>query len=266
MSPNIRWMVCFLFFASHLISQESKEAEKIYEEISTRNQILNLIENRPDFLYSKIQTEISATNPDFNIEMKLSTRVKKDSLIFSNVNYMGIQAASVHLTKDKGVLLNRFMKCYMDGDAKLVADFTGVDLDLLELEELLLGLPIYFTKLEDSGLHFLPDTNSMKRVTFSGNLRTNSSEQKWVDLAYLFDDSLTYLKQLNLNIPSDSLTLEWTCEEFQDVSNYRLPQKVSVVIKRSNSIIELFLKYNAVEINVPEKIEFEIPENYEKCK
>jgi hypothetical protein len=29
--------------------------------------------------------------------------------------------------------------------------------------------------------------------------------------------------------------------------------------------MEVELKYNSVEINVPELIEFEIPENYEKC-
>jgi hypothetical protein len=40
---------------------------------------------------------------------------------------------------------------------------------------------------------------------------------------------------------------------------------VTISIQRGVGLIDVQLKYNAVEINVPEKIEFEIPENYEKC-
>jgi hypothetical protein len=227
--------------------------------------ITQLIQKRPDFFYSKIQTGISATNPDFSADIRLSTRVKKDSLIFANASYMGFQAASVHLTKEKGQLLNRLSKCFMEGDAELVSNFTGVDLELLELEELLLGLPVYYTKLDNNLIQSKTDSLKNVLVTFSGNIRTKSSEQKWIDIAYLFNDSLTYLKQLNLAIPSDSITLVWKCEEFQDVTGYRVPAKVSIVINKSQSIMEVELKYNSVEINVPELIEFEIPENYEKC-
>ena len=178
---------------------------------------------------------------------------------------MGIQAASIHLTKDKGQLLNRLSNCYMEGDAKLVSNFTGVNLELLELEELILGLPLYYTKLDKQFIQTSKDSAQNTKVTFSGNIRTNSSEQKWVDLVYLFNDSLTYMKQLNLAIPKDSITLVWKCEEFQDNSGFRVPAKVSIVINRLKSIMEVELKYNSVEINVPEKIEFDIPKNYEKC-
>jgi hypothetical protein len=153
----------------------------------------------------------------------------------------------------------------MEGDAKLVSNFTGVDLELLELEELILGLPVYFTKLDKNLIKFNLDSLNNIGVTFSGNIRTKLSEQKWVDIDYLFNDSLTYMKQLNLSIPSDSLSLIWKCEEFQDNSGFRLPSIVSIVINKSKSNLEVELKYNSVEINVPEKIEFDIPENYEKC-
>jgi hypothetical protein len=235
------------------------------EASDIESKITELILNRPDFFYSKLQTSISATNPDFSADIRLSTRVKKDSLIFSNASYMGIQAASVHLTKEKGQLLNRLSKCYMEGDAELVSNFTGVDLELLELEELILGLPVYFTKLDKSSIKSNLDSLNNVGVTFSGNIRTKSSEQKWVDIVYLFNDSLTYMKQMNLAIPSDSITLVWKCEEFQEVTGFRVPAKVSIVINRLESIMEVELKYNSVEINVPELIEFEIPENYEKC-
>jgi hypothetical protein len=45
-----------------------------------------------------------------------------------------------------------------------------------------------------------------------------------------------------------------------------MPLLVDVTITKLDSMVELNLKYNSVEINVPEVIEFEIPENYEKCK
>jgi hypothetical protein len=264
MNLNIKFclFILGLIVTSNLTAQgHSMPAEA--SEIESK--ITQLILNRPDFFYSKLQTSISATNPDFSADIRLSTRVKKDSLIFSNASYMGIQAASVHLTKEKGQLLNRLSKCYMEGDAQLVSNFTGVDLELLELEELILGLPVYFTKLDKSSIKSNLDSLNNVGVTFSGNIRTKSSEQKWVDIVYLFNDSLTYMKQLKLTIPSDSLSLVWKCEEFQDNSGYRVPAKVSIVINRLESIMEVELKYNSVEINVPELIEFEIPENYEKC-
>lgn len=264
MNLNIKFylFILGLIVTSNLTAQgHSMPAEA--SEIESK--ITQLILNRPDFFYSKLQTSISATNPDFSADIRLSTRVKKDSLIFSNASYMGIQAASVHLTKEKGQLLNRLSKCYMEGSAELVSNFTGVDLELLELEELLLGLPVYFTKLDKSSIKSNLDSLNNVGVTFSGNIRTKSSEQKWVDIVYLFNDSLTYMKQMNLAIPSDSITLVWKCEEFQEVTGFRVPAKVSIVINRLESIMEVELKYNSVEINVPELIEFEIPENYEKC-
>jgi hypothetical protein len=141
MNLNIKFylLILGLIVTSNLTAQgHSMPAEA--SEIESK--ITQLILNRPDFFYSKLQTSISATNPDFSADIRLSTRVKKDSLIFSNASYMGIQAASVHLTKEKGQLLNRLSKCYMEGDAQLVSNFTGVDLELLELEELILGLPV----------------------------------------------------------------------------------------------------------------------------
>ena len=264
MNLNIKLSILILGFA--VIKQTRAQGNSIsYEFSEVDNKITQLIENRPDFFYSKIQTSISATEPEFGADIRLSTRVKKDSLIFSNASYMGIQAASIHLTKDKGQLLNRLSNCYMEGDAKLVSNFTGVNLELLELEELILGLPLYYTKLDKQFIQTSKDSAQNTKVTFSGNIRTNSSEQKWVDLVYLFNDSLTYMKQLNLAIPKDSITLVWKCEEFQDNSGFRVPAKVSIVINRLKSIMEVELKYNSVEINVPEKIEFDIPKNYEKC-
>lgn len=266
MNLSIKIVFFFLFCQIVAFSQGSMQQSTEVDFNSTHQQIIKMIESRPDFFYSKIQTEISSIDRDLNTEIKLSTRVKKDSLIFSNASYMGIQAASVQLTKEKGVFLNRFSKCYSEGDAKIISDYTGLDFELLELEELILGLPVYYTKLDVNKILSSQDSSKNVRVTFSGNLRTNSSEQKWIDLVYLFNDSLNYMKQLNFAVPGDSITLVWKCEEFQDVSGFRLPEKVSIVINKLDSVIELNLKYNAVEINVPEKIEFEIPENYEKCK
>jgi hypothetical protein len=264
MNLNIKIFILILGIA--VISKSMAQGNSMPNELlEVDSKISQLIQNRPDFFYSKIQTSISATNPEFSADFRLSTRVKKDSLIFSNASYMGIQAASIHLTKDKGQLINRLSNCYMEGDAKLVSSFTGVDLELLELEELILGLPIYYTKLDKNLIQSSRDSILNTQVTFSGNIRTKSSEQKWVDINYLFNDSLTYMKQLKLTIPSDSLSLVWKCEEFQDNSGYRVPAKVSIVINRLESIMEVELKYNSVEINVPELIEFEIPENYEKC-
>ncbi|MBM3451655.1 MAG: DUF4292 domain-containing protein [Bacteroidetes bacterium] len=264
MNLNIKLLILFLGFIAS--SELRAQGNSLPVELSKVDSKINqLIVNRPDFFYSKIQTSIIATEPEFGADLRLSTRVKKDSLIFANVSYMGIQAASVHLTKDKGHLLNRLSNCYMEGDAKLVSNFTGVDLELLELEELILGLPLYYTKLDKQNIRTTKDSLQNIKVTYLGNIRSTSSEQKWVDITYLFDDSLTYMKQLNLSIPKDSTSMIWKCEEFQDNSGYRVPAKVSIVINRLKSIMEVELKYNSVEINVPEKIEFDIPKNYEKC-
>lgn len=264
MNLNIKLSILILGFA--VIKQIRAQGNSIsYEFSEVDNKITQLIENRPDFFYSKIHASISATDPEFGADIRLSTRIKKDSLIFSNASYMGIQAASVHITKENGQLLNRFSKCYLEGDSKLISSFTGVDLELLELEEVILGLPVYYTKIDKQLISTSVDSLQNIKVTFSGNIRTNSSEQKWVDLVYLFNDSLTYMKQLKLAIPKDSITLVWNCEEFQDNSGFRVPAIVSIVINKLKSIMEVELKYNSVEINVPEKIEFDIPKNYEKC-
>jgi hypothetical protein len=229
------------------------------------DKITNLILHRPDFFYSKIGVEINALNPDFSADMRLSTRVKKDSLVFANASIMGIQAATVQITNSRGVLLNRFSKCYSEGNSELLSDLLGVELELCDLEEFILGLPVYFPKLNKSDLSFQNDSIGNNQVTYSANIRMSNETSKWVDIVYTFDDSLTYMKQMNIQIPSDSISVKWYCEEFQDVSSFRVPSLVTISIQRGVGLIDVQLKYNAVEINVPEKIEFEIPENYEKC-
>ena len=233
---------------------------------SIKESVLTLIKNRPDFFYSKIGVEMNATNPDFSADMRLSTRVKKDSLVFANANYMGIQAATVHITQSNGVLLNRFSKCYSESNVDLLADLIGMELELRDLEELLLGLPVYFPKLDSKLLICKKDSLGSNIVTYSSNLRTNKPTPSWVDIVYTFDDSLTYMKQMKIQLPSDSTLINWNCAEYQDVSSFRIPSLVTISIQKGESLIDLQLKYNAVEINVPEKIEFEIPENYDKCK
>lgn len=264
MNLNIKLII--LFLGPIVLWQTKAQGNSMLIDFSEVDSKINqLIVNRPDFFYSKIQTSISTSEPDFGADVRLSTRVKKDSLIFSNVGIQGIPIASIQLSQDKGQLINRLANCYLEGNSKLVSNFTGVDLELLELEELILGLPLYYTKLDKQNIQTFRDSLQNIKVTFSGNIRTISLEQKWVDIFYLFDDSLTYMKQLNLNIPKDSTSLVWKCEEFQDNSGFRGPAKVSILINRLKSIMEVELKYNSVEINVPEKIEFDIPKNYEKC-
>jgi len=266
MNRNIKIIILFNFIFFVGFAQDQGSNFISYEKNEILNKINSLIINRPNFVYSKIQTQIASTSPEFSADIRLSTRVAKDSLIFANINYMGIQAASVHIDQNKGALIDRFNKCYIEGDAQIASNFLGVDLELLELEELILGLPIFYTKLDQQKVQTQVDSSGNLLVTFLGNIRTDSLEQKPVELKYTFDDSLTHLKQLNLVSPNDSLSLLWICKEYQDVSNYRLPYLVDIKITKLDSVIELNLKYNAVEINVPEIIEFEIPEGYEKCK
>jgi hypothetical protein len=264
MSQIIRALLFVALFFVNLAVYGQKQNFTI-DTTAVSGHITNLILNRPDFFYSKIGVEINASNPDFSADMRLSTRVKKDSLVFANANYMGIQAATVHITNSKGVLLNRFSKCYSEGNSELLSDLIGVELELRDLEEFLLGLPVYFPKLNKTDLSFKNDSVGNNQVTFSGNMRMSSDTPKWVDIVYTFDDSLTYMKQMNIQIPSDSISVKWKCEEYQDVSSFRVPSLVTISIQRGVALIDVQLKYNAVEINVPEKIEFEIPENYDKC-
>jgi hypothetical protein len=266
MSLNIKLLIILFCGCSFFNAQKSQSDIKNMDTAEVYQKIAGLISSRPDFFYSKIQAKISATQPDFDGEVRFSTRVKKDSLIFSNVNYLGIQAATIYVTQNKGAILNRFNKCYVEGDAKVVSDMIGVELELLELEELILGLPIFYTKLDRGQLVTQSDSTDNILVTFSGNIRTDSIHQKLVGIKYIFDNSLTYLKQMEITSTTDSLSLVWKCTEFQEVSNYRMPLLVDVTITKLDSMVELNLKYNSVEINVPEVIEFEIPENYEKCK
>jgi hypothetical protein len=264
MSLNIKWIfVGVLFLATFPILCQKQFLEN--DLILVNQKISALINNRPDFFYSKIGVELGATNPDFSADMRLSTRVKKDSLVFANANYMGIQAATIQITNTTGVLLNRFSKCYSEGNSELLSELIGIDLELRDLEEFLLGLPVYFPKLNKSELSFKNDSLGNNQVTYSGNMRMSDNNPKWVDIVYTFDDSLTYMKQMNIQIPSDSISIKWNCEEYQDVSSFRVPSLVTISIQRGVSLIDVQLKYNAVEINVTEKIEFEIPENYDKC-
>ena len=98
MSLNFKYIFSILGLIFHTNLRAQGNSMQV-ETSEIESLITQLIQKRPDFFYSKIQTGISATNPDFSADIRLSTRVKKDSLIFANASYMGFKAASLHLTK-----------------------------------------------------------------------------------------------------------------------------------------------------------------------
>ncbi len=90
----------------------------------------------------KANYKSGSTNQGFAMNLKM----KKDSFVFVSIQVM-IEAARAYITKDSFTVLDRIGKKYYQGAISDLSQFTGQELTLTQLQNVIVGNPMYAASL-----------------------------------------------------------------------------------------------------------------------
>lgn len=97
---------------------------------------------RPDHFYSRIKTVYADTNR--TVSFRTSLRMTKDSAVSALITKASIPIAQALVRTDSVLIHNKMNNCLIQKDLSYFKEAFGVDFSYVNLEELILGLPIDF--------------------------------------------------------------------------------------------------------------------------
>ena len=145
MNKTFGLLICTLIFLSscaRVLVETPIAIEKLphkkEKELIAIIDSLSLI--KPNSLYSKLDVKYSDSSR--TISFKTSLKIVKDSAINLLITYAKIPIVTAQVTKDSIIVVNKRDKCFEKESLTYIKDMFGIDLSLLNLEEIFLGRPL----------------------------------------------------------------------------------------------------------------------------
>lgn len=217
-----------------------------------------------DYFYAKIATKYHDTS--MNISFKTTVRMKHDSVVNTLITYARIPVYNSLVTQDSIFIVDKREKCTTVKSIDYLKKRFTIDVELKNVEQLLLGLPIGYVKsqkyykVNDPYNHSI---SSHKKREIKKNDRKNRRE---IITYYTFSNDLKTLNSQRIESPLDSTIILIEYEKRKLVGKYLLPEKVNVSVIMPLQEIKINLDYRKVRINKKETIHFVIPQKYGECR
>jgi hypothetical protein len=226
--------------------------------------------SKTEFDYTWLRTKGSAIvnfQGDKNT-VKVNFRIRKDSAIWTSISKSTIPILSALLSADSLKFLKKIGgKLYYLGDYKEINNLLNLDLNYLLLQDFVSGTPIMFdyegkykSKIEN-GMYLLSSDKSKKIEKLlkkgKGNRKHTLFYRCWIEPANF------KCSKVEINFLSDSSYLEVNYSDWMDIDGHYFPEKSSIYFTTPYDTLSLQIKYsNKVKINEPQKMLFNINDNY----
>ncbi len=223
--------------------------QKTEQNASTEKLIKSF--NKKQLTKENIQLKLKGNYRDENqdINFSMNVRIKKDSLLWSSVQVFGIEMLRAKLTIDSMKLLNRLEKKYMRGSTHLLGNLMGVNLGPSEVQNLLLGKPLF--NLND---YLFETDTAIKASIYKGKIKNvlhinqaltlQESDITSIGLQQSVSGKIEYLKYMH-------------------VDDIFCPEHIKMYLISNDKSSQLDLKIQ--KINTPEQMRFpfKVPNQYQ---
>ncbi|WP_019037134.1 DUF4292 domain-containing protein [Psychroflexus tropicus] len=217
---------------------------------SARIVLKNLENSLADFNTVSGKMKAGYKSEDDSQSINITYRIEKDKAIWMSAKVMGLlPVAKVYITPDRFQYYEKINRTYFDGDYAMAEEFLGVKVDFENLQNLLIGQPMY--ALKKNGM--LYDNNT---YVFLQNIKSI--------LAYsaIIDEKQFQVKSQSLrNQNNESLTIEY--DRYQSVDRQKFPSSIKLTAKKDNEVVLIDIEYRSVVFNEELDFPFSIPDNYE---
>lgn len=196
---------------------------------------------------------VAYTDRERKLGVKLSLKCAKDSASNALISFASIPFVNALIKSDSILYLNKKDRCYGQLPLGSLKKVIGVELSLNNLQELFLGLPIALS----ANAELLPQPN--------GNFDTISFLQKDSALSVFYSYTQTSNRIVDQRmVLSDGRSMNVSYLSWNEGSiNTPSSMLISVVEKGKESTIRITM--DRYELNIPQEISVEIPQDYEKC-
>ena len=234
---------------------ESKDTTSLLPE---KNTWLDSIHNQTwRWMYGKYTTNYSDGNKKFTF--KSSIKCTKDSAVNALISFASLPIFNALATTDSLIYVNKKDRCYGKKSIASFKDLLGVELSLKNIQELFLGLPLGYN---DS-------------IVYKDSLNV-TGDTCYVNGLFVGDKTIAYCYASSINFPR----LDWqeitskedaTFARVQYLSWQRhkdmfIPSSFMIAIKSNERNINVLFTYDKFELDIPQEIYLQIPDDYAHCK
>lgn len=207
-------------------------------------------ENLADYDYLSLRVKANYTQGQNSNGFGMNVKMQKDSFVWVSVTAM-IEVARAYITTDSFKLIDRLNRKYYLGAISDLKQFTGQEMTLSQVQNLLVGNPLYavdlFKKQNDELRNdFLEhqSTGIVNRIQLSGCYRSMSTE-------------------FSSNENTNRINIDYTKFTKEKSIGY-IPNAVNIAAQGNGKKYNLVMEYSSISAEPFQKISFTIPSKYEK--
>lgn len=188
-----------------------------------------------------------------NFDLNAHLRMYKDSVIWISVTaIMGIEAFRAYITKDSVKFLNKQDKIYSARSVSYLQEVTALPLDLISLQDLLIGNPVF---LDSNIVSYSRSANTVSLLsvgTLFKHLLTMNEPDKSIQSSKL--DDLDGMR-------NRTCYLTYSDYETRKGVNFSTRRNISVSEKKK---LDIRLNFKQYDFNETLSFPFSIPKNYDR--
>jgi len=248
-------------------------AKKIYR---------NTVQAYINYNFITIKSNLKLNISDKNYNLKANIRIKKDSVIWINLNHStGYPVARILLTHDSIKVLDKIHKKYYRGDYNSLMKKFNINFSYNTIQGILTNELIAFTKKRkpskifedyysytDSNMYIIQNFND--RVIRKQTKKANTSficektilNSKTFKINNIIIEDINESRKLNISYSDFKELGDFTLLEDSIVNKNLFPEKVSFKLQVDTTLTNFNLKYSKIKINNETKFSFKIPDSY----
>ena len=211
-----------------------------------------LLDNQVQAEWLGAKAKVSFSDEYGGESASCNIRIRKDSVIWINLKKFSIEGARVLIRPDSVFVVDRINGQYLAKPFEYLQEEYHLPVNFQGLQAILLGNPVFFSS----------ETSS----TVDSSLYLLTQKTDRLEAKYWLDDAKALLRRFLVDDFREQRSLDVKATDFRqldDKQNFSYVRHLNLNSKdtgRMNVVVE----FSKVEINVPQKMEFEIPERYEK--
>lgn len=223
------------------------------KEKSARVVLRTFEDNLADFKTVSGRIKAGYKTEEDSQSISITYRIEKDKAIWMSAKVMGLlPVAKVYITPDRFQYYEKINGTYFDGDFSMAKEFLGVEVNFENLQNLLIGRPMYELKrnqmlFDDNAYVFLQNIRSV--LAYSAIIDSRQFEMKSQSLQ---------------NVKNESLKVNYS--RFQSVDKKKFPGKLLMTAKKEGEVVLIDLDYRSVVFDEELTFPFSIPNNYERLE
>lgn len=244
--------VIVLFSGVVLLSCYACKSSKVgSESMKSEKELRNALElHNQEFEWFSAKGKLSYKSVDESGKATINIRMKKDSLIWMNIKKFSVEISRVMMTPDSVYIVYRWERLYEKGRLDEFTRAYNTELNFSELQELFFGN--------------VPNTENVSFVAKDSLKYHLTAEEKGISYDYHINPFNLLLDKFYAQDISQREVIgkygDYKKAEDGDLFSYLR----EYTFKEGSEVTYLAIDYSDVEIDVPKKIKFSIPSNYDE--